>query len=170
MDLAVMLFLLIMAAVRDIQCGKIPNEIVLSGWLLALVLGVYSSGFEGGLYVLQRGAGVIAICWPLFLLHVIGAGDIKLWSVVAAVHSFHFLFGVIVILFGAAGVFSIVVMLYRHLLVKRIQYLLGYIGQGRVYEKYYEQKRDGTEITIKLAPFTACAYGVVLLGRWSGIW
>lgn len=168
MTVVVMLVLLLTAAIMDIQRGKIPNWIILSGWFTAFCLALFDVGVINGAEVIKRIACVILCCWPLFLLHVIGAGDIKLWSVIAAMHSYIFLFNVMVVMFVIAGIFSVGIMCYRHLFIKRMQYMMHYFIWGRAYKKYYAQDRDGTQMTIRLAPFTFVAYCVVLIGRWRG--
>lgn len=166
---AVMSVLLLTAAIMDLRRGKISNRIIVFGWLVAYSMAAMDMGMLQGLLIWKRVCCVILLFWPLFLLHAIGAGDIKLWSVIAAVYSLSFLFWVMVVLFILAGIVSVAVMGYRHLFAKRLRYMVRYFCWGRACGKYYDQNRDGTGITIKLAPFTCVAYGMVLLGRWRGI-
>lgn len=166
----VMTALLLMAVTYDVRYRKIPNNLVLVGLAMCLVIQLWLAGFLGIRNSLIAFLITIAICWPLFLIGAIGAGDIKLLALVGAMYNLNFLFLVVVVLLVLAAIVSFVVLYRRGLFRQRMRYALSYFVTGRVKgSKYYDKRRDGTEVTIILAPFTAVAYAVVLIGKWGGL-
>lgn len=82
----ILMLLLVMAAVFDYRSHRIPNWLVLSGALFGLL---YNTAFPpflhaGFLWPLEGlGIGFIVFL-PLYLLGVMGAGDVKLMAMVGA--------------------------------------------------------------------------------------
>lgn len=80
----ILITLLSVAAMLDLFYAKIPNWIILSGLISALIIPLYSVGVSGiGKYfagmMIPLLTGVI-----VFEFGVLGAGDIKLFSVIGA--------------------------------------------------------------------------------------
>lgn len=92
--LAPLALLLAIAAWFDLRWRRIPNGLVVSGVLLALVLhGVlpegdgFASQLPGGLGLLAslEGLGIcLALLFPCYALRALGAGDVKLTAMVGA--------------------------------------------------------------------------------------
>jgi len=78
--------LLLVAAVIDCRSHRIPNWLVLSGILFGVFYNFYSPPFpHAGLLWPLEGFGLGFIVFlPLYLLRVMGAGDVKLMSMVGA--------------------------------------------------------------------------------------
>ena len=161
--------LLIAAAFYDVKEKRIPNIIILSGWGAALLFNFLQSGSSGIFFSMLAAVITIAVLFPLFCIHAMGAGDIKLLSVIGAVHGLSYLFRVAVIWLVLAGLVSVVVLIRKHLIISRLRYLWFYMAVGRLSGiSYYDRERDGIECTIILAPALAMAYVLVLAGRWGG--
>jgi prepilin peptidase CpaA len=83
----VLMGLLLIAAVSDVKTGRIPNWLVFSGALYALI---YNGIFplhprDNGLLFALGGLTVgLAALLPAYLLRVMGAGDVKLMAMVGA--------------------------------------------------------------------------------------
>jgi prepilin peptidase CpaA len=77
--------IVIPAAALDIKTRRIPNWLSLSGVVLGIALNVFL--FEtSGLWFSLEGLGLaFAIYFVLYLLHGMGAGDVKLMAAVGAV-------------------------------------------------------------------------------------
>jgi prepilin peptidase CpaA len=77
--------IVIPAAALDLKTRRIPNWLSLSGVVLGVVLNVFL--FEtDGLWFSLKGLGLaFAVYFVLYLLHGMGAGDVKLMSAVGAV-------------------------------------------------------------------------------------
>lgn len=83
----ILMVLLIVAATIDARSGRIPNWLVFGGAIYAIA---YNSFFPlyprdiGFLFALQGlGVGLVAFL-PLYILRVMGAGDVKLMAMVGA--------------------------------------------------------------------------------------
>jgi prepilin peptidase CpaA len=120
--------LLLLASVwTDVKGGKIPNRIVFPG----LVLGIlFNAVLPGGLGLLNAMGGVLvglAALLPMYLLRVMGAGDVKLMAMVGASLGLEGVFGAVVGTFLAGGVLSLVYAwrmgMLRHML-QNIRYIL----------------------------------------------
>ena len=83
----VLIVLLLMAAASDIKTGRIPNWLVLCGALYALVYSAFFPHYPhdaGILFALGGLALGLGVFLPLYLLRVIGAGDVKLMAMAGA--------------------------------------------------------------------------------------
>ena len=82
----VLLLLLVTAAVIDVRSHRIPNWLVLSGALYALVYNtVFPPWLHGTVLFPLAGLGLgLAMFLPLYLLRAMGAGDVKLLAMCGA--------------------------------------------------------------------------------------
>lgn len=121
----VILFALLLAAmITDLRYEKIPNGLIVTGWMLACAIQTGSSGMTAGLTACRDAVCLIVVCVPLFLLHAIGAGDIKLWSVIAAMQGLAVTWKIAVVFFVLAGIYSLFRMLQQKIFVERFYYLV----------------------------------------------
>jgi len=76
--------LVILAAIWDVRTRRIPNWLTLSGVVLGVALNTFL--FEiNGLWFSLKGLGVaFGVYFVLYLLHAMGAGDVKLMAAVGA--------------------------------------------------------------------------------------
>jgi prepilin peptidase CpaA len=86
MRIAVLVVLLVTAAVIDYRTLKIPNWLTFGGVVTGLVLGTADAlrPLEGLLAALGGAGAGLVILLPLYLLRVMGAGDVKLMAMVGA--------------------------------------------------------------------------------------
>lgn len=105
-------FLLYRVIVTDIRQGKIENRVILMGYVLALALAYIQEGIPGVLISIKAAGLIILSLFLLFLLKGLGAGDIKLLSVMAAFfpnNGFH----IAVLSFFSGALFAVIRMVYR---------------------------------------------------------
>ncbi|MDO4620619.1 MAG: prepilin peptidase [Lachnospiraceae bacterium] len=78
------LFFASAAMICDLQTGRIPNSLILTGWGIGGVFGlVRTLNASGSLPMMFAGALLpLLITAPLFLMRMTGAGDSKLFSVI----------------------------------------------------------------------------------------
>lgn len=78
-----LLFLIGIAVIQDLHREKIPNALILFGWSTAIIYTVYEEGLRGILPLLVRITVPIILLFLLYRIRALGAGDIKLFSVIA---------------------------------------------------------------------------------------
>lgn len=82
-----LLVLLFAAAWHDVRSYRIPNKLVFGGAIIAVVFNAVTPSNMGGLGVLDSltglAIGLIALL-PLYLLRMMGAGDVKLMAMTGA--------------------------------------------------------------------------------------
>lgn len=113
------LLLLCRTVYTDMKESKIENWVILIGFVSALVLAYWQWNMQG-ILICSRAAGVtLLILFPLFLLKGLGAGDIKLLSLLAAFFPEKG-FEIIWMSFIVAGVFVILRIIYRSVKKEKI--------------------------------------------------
>ena len=130
--------LVITAAIFDIRSRRIPNWLTLSGILLGLGLNAllaYPYPLEGLKY---SGLGMLfafAVYFVLYLIHAMGAGDVKLMAAVGAIlasPSGWFRLFIVTALIG--GMFAVVLLLAKGRVRKtfwNVAYLVNELGHAR---------------------------------------
>ena len=115
-----LIVLLLAATVIDVRTRRIPNALVASGMLIGLAVhavapagdGLFASAW-GSIGVVQSllglGAG-LALFMPLYLLHALGAGDVKLLAMVGAWLGAPLLVGTTLLTLLAGGVMALLAM------------------------------------------------------------
>jgi Flp pilus assembly protein, protease CpaA len=162
--------LLLAAAACDWKKGKIPNALILFGWCASLVFAFWQNGGKG---LLERAATILLVLstgFFIFSVHMAGAGDIKLCSVIGGMQGLLSCMDILVVSAILAGGFSLFKLIRKRMLTERFLYAWLYFTAGRAGRKpYYEKSRDGTDCTILLAPFLAAGYLLIVLRRWGGM-
>lgn len=145
--------LLIPIVFCDMKYHKIPNKLIILGmissWVSRLLeQGIVSVGISFGCMLIP-----FLLLFPLFVMRMIGAGDIKLLCMLAFIMRPG---QVIFLLFYACltgGLWAMVKMIRDKSLIRRFLYLKNYVA-GRVtmgaVEKYFS-KEDGYKDTISFA-------------------
>ena len=159
---AAMTILLLLSSVSDLQEYRISNDLILAGWLSVMVCRFYTQGIFGmGAGVLCIVMGIIALL-PLYCIRGMGAGDIKLLSVISGMYGMK-LWGQTLLVFAPlAALFAFVHMVKKHLLIERICYFFHFM----IYDRkgtYYDASRDGRAAVVPLVPVLAAAYYIALL-------
>lgn len=127
--LAVLSGFLLAAAWCDLCRKRIPNVLVFSGALMAMLLHTALPAGEGFLAALPGGlgfsgalaglaCGLVALL-PLYMLHAMGAGDVKLLAMTGAFLGPVQIWGALLATLFAGGAFAIVVAL-RHGVLRRV--------------------------------------------------
>ena len=125
----IMLHVLILSGLDDLKNCKIRNSIILSGWILGMIFCIFDDGVKRLISGIICMIITIILSFPLYRLGGIGAGDIKLWSVVSLIYGLKFLGEVMVYLFMIAGVVSFIRLIMKKalLLTKKNVYTVSYV-------------------------------------------
>lgn len=148
--LAWTLLLLIIAVATDITSGRISNRLICLGIGTGFFFRIWESGVKGlFLSVIQMILPVI-ILYLLFLMRALGAGDIKLFSMIGSIWSLKVLFYCMIFSFLTGAVLSLFKLLYQKNLFARLQYFFQYVQNCFITKSIgiYDRGSDGNQNTI----------------------
>lgn len=78
-------FFLVLAVILDLRTYRIPNALTRAGMVVGVIYQLYRAGPPGMFGAVKDFVGSILILFPLYMIRCLGAGDIKLLSVIAIV-------------------------------------------------------------------------------------
>ena len=146
--------LLVIAAVEDIRKCQIPNWLILTGLLLGGLINIRQDGYMGISSFVVGVLFPVLVLWLLFRFRVMGAGDIKLFSVIGGLYGASFVSRVMLVALFLGAVMSVFQLLRYQNLSYRLQYLAefvsNYLKTGEI-KPYYVRERDGTKIIVHFA-------------------
>ena len=156
-----LIFLILLGVYKDLKSYKISNLIITIGIPAGFAFQIYECGRQGIISSLFGSFLPILLLCILFLFKVLGAGDIKLFSVVGSFYGASFVFRTIIIAFLLGGFLSIIHLIKSKQVIYRLQILAEYIqtyrnqancpdekGKKRFVIPYYDIQRDGYGGTI----------------------
>lgn len=111
----------------------------------------------------------IIILFFLFFFKMLGAGDIKLFSVIGGICGIRFLCAVIIVSFLAGAVLSVVKMFQWKQTQIRFLYFLKYVTEVLETRKripYYQPERDGTKCVIRFSVAIGIAVCICVIDIW----
>ncbi len=121
--------MLSLAVGMDVRRGKISNRLILTGLTAGFFFQAVEFGWKGtGVFLINVSIPVI-LCYLLFLMRALGAGDIKLFSIIGGIWDLHVLTTTIMISFLIAAGMSLGKLLYHHNLISRLCIFGKYIHQ-----------------------------------------
>ena len=117
-----LLFFLLLAAVYfDVRFFRIPNPLIVLGIITGLLYRYLSPG-ELSFYFYPVGmVGMFLLLIPLYRIHAIGGGDVKLLSVCALFTGFRIGLSIAVYALCFGGFFSILYLVYHRFISKDIK-------------------------------------------------
>lgn len=139
MKVILTLLLLSMAVWMDIRTCRISNRLIVSGLLLGLFIQMEEYGIKGvGIFIINVSIPVVLL-YLLFLMRALGAGDIKLFSVISSIWNLKITCIIMMAGFLAAAILSLCKLIYNRNLFSRLCVFWNYIRlvamSGRI-EKY----------------------------------
>lgn len=162
----ILLCLLTGAAQQDYRCGKVSNYWILLGTIIYFAAGyvVHIRGPSLSQVSLLTAYGGFIVCFIsvtgifliLFLFRMMGAGDIKVMALIGGYLGLYE--GLLVIFYGlaAAAVWSLIFMLRKKILRKRITYFINFIrffyAAGKP-EACYVRDEDRAQVVFPFVPF-----------------
>ena len=130
-----LIVVLLAAAVYDVRYRRIPNWISVSGTLVGLALNSFLYLGAPGLIFALKGLGLgFGMYFLLYMVHAMGAGDVKLMAAVGSLVGWQDWFGIFLITAILGGIMATVLMLMRRRLTTtfwNVGYILGEMGHGR---------------------------------------
>ena len=160
---ALIFLVLLPASLCDLYCYRVPNVILGIGFTLSLYENLQRYGWAGAGYFAWHCLIPFVVCFIFYLLHMLGAGDIKLFSVISSYYSFNFCVQVMIVSLLIGALFSVVKMLQKKCMIRRFRKFFSYVRDAmaeRKFQPYYDWDREGDEGVI---PFTVCISLAVIL-------
>lgn len=146
MKIALTLLILFIAAILDLRTGRISNELILIGYVIGFTFQLLEMGLIGSIAFLLQAVIPIAVLFILFVTRTLGAGDIKLFSVIGGLWSVQITALCIGTSFVVGAAFSLCKLLYHHNLISRLIFFHSYIKEvihERTLKRYrYDSTND----------------------------
>lgn len=138
----ILLVIMSMAVITDIRFYKIPNFYILIGTVIGFAVRFMQEGFMGILTACISAVILFSFLLPFFMIHGIGAGDIKLFCMMAVYLNQKTTFQCFFMTFIIAAIMSIVKMLWMGVFFQRIKKIYYYLQAIILTQSYreYEQK------------------------------
>ncbi len=131
----IIVLLSVVAVCMDVFRQKVDNQFIVFGWILGLGYQIGAFGLAG-VASFFLGAGLaILLLYPLFYFRMLGAGDVKLLSVLGGFIGPLSIIKCILVSFLFGAVISVAVMLICGNLVSRLKYFTNYVNRLIVTKK-----------------------------------
>lgn len=117
----------LIAVGMDLRSMRISNRLILIGWVVSLVRRILCDGLGGlftGLFLISL---PVILLYLLFLAGALGAGDIKLFSLISGFINEKEILWCIVFAFLFAAVISFAKLVYHGIFIQSIRHVLMYI-------------------------------------------
>lgn len=144
--LIVLVLLLLLAAVLDFYKGKIPNLLILTGCCYGIVrLLYYQEIFKSVPGILFP----VIVLFPLYKIGVIGAGDIKLFSMLGFYFTFMETIFCVFVSFVLGAMVSVISFIRYENFFERMTYLFSYLKECLCigHFRYYYLDSKGKQIS-----------------------
>lgn len=152
----------------DIKEHRIPNGLVITGMLSAFIIRLLEYGIEGCVSAVVSMLIPLGLLFPVYMLGMIGAGDIKLLCMYAVLLNWEQVLYLLFYACALGSVWSLVRMIINNSLVRRFQYLKDYVvgmaGQKNI-RKYFTPEQ-GYKDTIPFALPIGLSYVLHLGGMY----
>lgn len=119
--------ILTIAAACDYYTKKIPNLIIVSGYVIAFATMIILNGFDDCYIYFIRALWPIPALFIFYLLKALGAGDVKLFSVISIFFPTELLIRFIICSFVIGAVYGLLKMLIARELHIKMLGLLSYV-------------------------------------------
>ena len=169
-----MLFsLLTVAAVQDIESGKVSNRLIVTGLMIGIIVQVTADRVWGVYYFLRNISVPVILLYLLFQMRVLGAGDIKLFSMIGSILTIGELFRCMAYSFLTAGTAAVLFLAVdtnrRQRLLCAVGYLFHILRSGEItpYPIDHETERIRFAFSVPILFGTAAALQFPL-SYWNG--
>lgn len=159
---------LTVAAAQDIQSGKVSNRLIAAGLMAGAVFQVTEYGVVGVYHFLGNISFPVILLYLLFQMRVLGAGDIKLFSMIGGMLTIEELCRCMAYSFIAAGAGAVLFLAADKERAGRLRFAAGYLrdclrtGQAKPYRPPFSSERYSFAFSVPvlfgvmLALFPAC--------------
>lgn len=158
------MLLLILAVWMDIRTWRISNRLIGSGLLMGFLIQVWQYGIRGiGIFIVNVSIPVILL-YLLFLMRALGAGDIKLFSVISSIWNLKMVCITMLAAFFVAAVTAFCKLIYHGNLFSSLCIFGSYVRQVMATGKITKYPRESKgkqnfihfSVAILIGFFIAC--------------
>lgn len=139
--------ILVCAVISDLRTYKIPNYFILFSYVLGIIGVCLTKGFSAIPYAILQSLIICFSFYLLYLVHAIGAGDVKLFSVIAVFEGAKASYKILIasLFVGAIlGLFKVVVKFFKKKIKEK---------GGGIYKKLQKSNTCGTQSYINRIRF-----------------
>ncbi|MDF2871633.1 MAG: Flp pilus assembly protein protease CpaA [Anaerocolumna sp.] len=137
------IFLLLLAAIKeDLKSYKIPNRLIVAGLVVSLILVSPDQGWTSIFGWIQGILLPVIFLFPLFIIRALGAGDIKLYSVIGGFYGITFCIQSILFSFLAAAIFSVFHIILKKQIHIKFKLLVNYVQRIYWSSRFKEKEKD----------------------------
>ncbi len=164
------LFLSLLAYMFDLREGRVPNILIISGYTTGFIYAICEKGASG------IPEAIISLAWPILLLYVLfriralGAGDIKLFSVISLFLDHHHMLTIIFASFVIGAVFGGYRLIRTGMILSHLKNFQSYVQKTLTVKKitYYQTINEEIgKLHFCGCIFAACA--AVFIGEGIGV-
>ena len=127
--LCFLILISVLSVISDFRGKRIPNYLICSGWAVGLLYQIVLKGLSGLYFFLFGSLVPIFILFVLFIFRMLGAGDIKLLSVLGGFLGSNATFVCIILSFLFEALIAIIKFAVNRNLLSRLQYLAEYFKE-----------------------------------------
>ncbi|WP_105619046.1 prepilin peptidase [Vallitalea okinawensis] len=127
--------ILALSAITDYKEYKVKNKYLLLTVLIACIYHGTTTGLQGSIKTFFNVFIPIIILFPLFMLKMLPAGDIKLFGTIAAIMGTVFTINAFILTIFIAGIGAIILMFVHNNFFERMTYLGRYIYSSLILKK-----------------------------------
>ncbi len=154
-SMAALYTIMILAVISDCRTMKIRNRLIVMGLVLGLGFRILYEGPMGIVYFLVNIILPVILLYLLYLMGIIGAGDVKLFSVIGGFVNFKELMACILFSFVAGAVLSAMKMILKRNLITKlssgVMYLMGILhGKIEPYKNRQFEKGDVIHFSVAI--------------------
>lgn len=159
-----------MAALADCTKYLVYNWIIIAGWSEGLLFSIYYKGASGIIFWLSGVVVSVVIFFLLFRFKMMGAGDIKLLSVISGFMGIESAINSFIVAIIVGSILSVIKCIRYGYIIDRLSYFRQYIRELIILKRlkpYYVRERDGDITVIPFSAAIAVGYLVVDSGLLS---
>lgn len=150
------IILLTLAIASDARTYKISNKIILLFLVVGFLTNFYLTGISGIVLSFYGAIIPVLLLFILYVLKMLGAGDIKLFSAIGSIMGLEFILFTISYSFVCGGIIALFLIIIRKNSKQRFQYLFNYLKSCFItfsLQPYtdFEDKSDGSKFRFSYA-------------------
>ncbi len=164
--MTILIGILIITAITDLCCCKIPNFCIAAGMTGGLIMTFASYSFGGLWQAIVQVIAVFCVFYPLYMIGGLGAGDVKLFMMISCWVRRDRLISCLLVIMLIAGMISAAKMILFRESRERLYYLGRYIKKAALtgtFDEYMTCTADKKSI-IRLSVPTLAGVALMYLG------